>query len=330
MTEAKYDVVGLGNAIVDVISQADDDFLIRESIAKGGMTLIDEERAEALYQTMPSAIESSGGSAANTIAGIGNLGGRGAFVGKVADDLLGKVFEHDIKAQGIAYATPKLAEGSTARCLILVTPDAERSMNTYLGACQELSPADVDEQLIGAAKVTYLEGYLWDPVHAKDAFRKAIKAAKAADRQVALSLSDAFCVERYRDEFLDLIKRGDVDILFANEAEVLALTQKDDFDEAMQSFRHLDMIAALTRGARGSVILRGDEVHLVDAEPVDQVLDTTGAGDLFAAGFLYGLTHERDLYACGKIGGLAAAEIISHYGARPEQKLSELLKSKDY
>ena len=330
MAEAKYDVVGLGNAIVDVISQADDEFLIRESIAKGGMTLIDEGRAEDLYQAMPSAIESSGGSAANTIAGLGSFGGNGAFIGKVADDLLGKIFDHDITAQGIAYSTPKLPEGSTARCLILVTPDAERSMNTYLGACQELAPGDVDADMVAASSITYLEGYLWDPEHAKDAFRKAIKVAKEAGRKVALSLSDSFCVERYRDEFRALIENGDIDILFANEAEILALTEVETFDEAMQKFRHLDMIAALTRGAKGSVILKGDEVHMVDAEPVDQVLDTTGAGDLFAAGFLYGLTKGRDLYNCGQIGGLAAAEIISHYGARPEKSLADLLKAKGY
>ncbi len=325
MTVPSLDVVGIGNAIVDVLSQADEAFLKAQDLAKGSMTLIDGARAEALYAAMGPGVEVSGGSAANTMAGLASLGGKGAFIGKVRNDQLGGIFQHDIRAAGVGFETPIATDGPpTARCLIFVTPDAQRTMNTYLGAAVELVPADLDEAAIGRAKVTYMEGYLWDPPNAKAAFQAAAELAHEAGRKVALSLSDPFCVARHRDSFLELIG-GHVDLLFANEDEICSLFQVEDFDRALQETRGHCEIAALTRSDKGSVVLAEGEVHVVDAEPVDKVVDTTGAGDLYAAGFLYGYTQGKGLYDCGRIGALAAAEVLSHYGARPESALADLV-----
>jgi sugar/nucleoside kinase (ribokinase family) len=325
MSQARHDVVGIGNAIVDVIAHAHDAFLAAEGMAKGGMTLIEADRAESLYARMGPGVEMSGGSAANTMAGIASLGGRAGFIGKVKDDQLGAIFSHDIRAAGVSFQTPAAKSGPpTARCLIFVTPDAQRTMNTYLGASVELGPDDVDEALIASAKVTYLEGYLWDRPRAKDAFRKAAGLAHGAGRKVALTLSDPFCVERHRAEFQELVK-GPVDILFANEAEIRALWQVADFDAALSTTRGLVETAALTRSEKGSVVLAGDRVERVPAEPVAKVVDTTGAGDLYAAGFLFGLTAGRPPAECARIGAIAAAEVISHMGARPERPLQALV-----
>jgi sugar/nucleoside kinase (ribokinase family) len=325
MPNATYDVIGVGNAIVDVLSPADEAFLANHGLAKGMMTLIDADRARALYDAMGPGVEVSGGSAANTLAGLASLGGRGAYIGKVRNDTLGGVFSHDISAIGVDYRTrPATDGGSTARCLIFVTPDAQRTMQTYLGVSVELGPDDIDLGAVEDAQITYLEGYLFDPPEAKKAFVKAAEAAHAAGRKVALTLSDPFCVDRHRAEFLHLIS-GHVDIVFANEAEIGALFEVGDFDSALQKIRGHCEIAALTRSEKGSVIVAGEEVHVVDAAPVSRVVDTTGAGDLYAAGFLFGLTQGRSLRDCGRIGGLAAAEIISHYGARPEVSLRKLL-----
>ena len=325
MTRVDYDVIGIGNAIVDVLSHADDAFLAANGIEKGGMTLIDAARAEALYGRMGSGTEISGGSAANTMAGIASLGGKAAYVGKVRNDQLGEVFAHDIRAAGVHFATPPATSGApTARCLILVTPDAQRSMNTFLGACVDLGPEDVLEADIAAAKITYLEGYLWDPPRAKEAFLNAATLAHAAGRQVSLSLSDAFCVNRYRAEFLELVTKH-VDILFANETEILALFETGSFEEAVKAAKATGTLAVLTRGAAGASVVGRDGVITVPAAPVAKVVDTTGAGDLFAAGFLYGYTNGRSLEASAHIGTIAAAEIISHVGARPEAVLATLL-----
>jgi sugar/nucleoside kinase (ribokinase family) len=289
------------------------------------MTLIDADRASALYRAMGPSVESSGGSAANTIAGVASLGGRGAFIGKVNNDQFGGVFRHDIRASGVAFETPSSDEGPpTARCLIFVTSDAQRTMQTYLGACLELGPEDVDPLVISHAKVTYLEGYLWDPPRAKQAFIKAAEIARNAGHKVALTLSDPFCVDRHRAEFQQLVEKH-VDILFANENEICSLWQTERFDEALQATRGKCEVAALTRSARGSIIVSGDELHVVDAAPVSHVIDTTGAGDLYAAGFLYGYTTGKPPYECARIGALAAAEVISHFGARPQTPLTELL-----
>jgi sugar/nucleoside kinase (ribokinase family) len=325
MTETNIDVVGIGNAIVDVIAHADDAFLAREALVKGTMTLIDAPRAEALYQMMGPAIEASGGSAGNTMAGIASLGGTGAYIGKVRDDFLGQVFRHDITAIGVRFETLAATSGpGTARCLILVTPDGQRTMNTYLGACVELGPADIDPDVIAAAQITYLEGFLFDPPQAQGAFRKAAAIAHAAGRKVALSLSDPFCVGRHRAAFRDLVER-EIDILFANEAEICSLYETADFGAAAAGVRGHIAIAALTRSAAGSVILADGAEHRVAAAPVARVVDTTGAGDLYASGFLYGLTRELALPICGEIGSLCAAEIINHVGARPEVDLSHLV-----
>jgi sugar/nucleoside kinase (ribokinase family) len=327
MANGLLDVVGIGNAIVDVLARADDAFLARHGLDKGAMTLVDADRATALYAAMGSAVEVSGGSAANTIAGVASLGGRAGFIGKVGRDGLGEIFRHDIRAGGVVFETPPAASATpTARCLILVTPDAQRTMSTYLGASVEIEPQDVDTALVGKARVTYLEGYLWDPPAAKAAFLKAAEAAHAAGRKVALSLSDGFCVERHRAEFRQLLGRH-VDILFANEWEIRSLWEVGDFDEALQATRGVCELAVLTRSARGSVILAGEEVHVVDAAPAAQLVDTTGAGDLYAAGFLHGYTRGLPPYDCARIGAIAAAEVISHFGARPETPLSSLLPS---
>ncbi|MCP5080424.1 MAG: adenosine kinase [Alphaproteobacteria bacterium] len=326
MSEPRHNVLGIGNAIVDVISRTTDEFLSSHDIPKGGMNLIDEARAEELYADTGPSIEISGGSAANTIVGVASFGGTGAYVGKVKDDQLGKVFSHDIRASGVTFETALAGEGpSTARSLILVTPDGERTMNTYLGACVQLGPQDLDADLIASAQVTYLEGYLWDPEAAKEAFREAARIARAAGRKVSLTLSDPFCVERHREGFLELVK-GNVDILFANELEIMSLYQVDDFDEAAVKVKADCELAALTRSEKGCVVVSGDHTAHVPAVPVKQVVDTTGAGDMFAAGFLYGVTHGRDLETCGKLGVLAASEIISHVGARPETPFADLAR----
>lgn len=318
------DVVAIGNAIVDVIARIDDAFLEAHGVDRGAMTLIDAERGEALYAAMPPGVEVSGGSAGNTAAGLAALGGRAGYVGKVRDDVLGKVFRHDITAQGVQFETAPAPDGPpTARCLVLVTPDAQRSMNTYLGACVNLTPDDIDPAQIADAQVVYMEGYLWDPPQAKEAFLKAAKIAHETGGKVSLSLSDPFCVDRHRKEFLELV-RHHVDILFANEHEIISLFEVDSFDEALQKVRFEVETAALTRSAQGSVVVHRDEVHVLDAEPTERVIDTTGAGDLYAAGFLYGYTRGRDPATCGRLGGLCAAEIISHIGARPEADLKAM------
>src|SRR6185436_1139710 len=327
MPDLKYDVLGIGNAIVDVIARAEDDFLVKQKMQKGGMALIDEPRAESIYDAMGPAVETSGGSAANTIVGVAGFGARAAFVGKVKDDELGRAFAHDIRAAGVAFDTPPAADGpSTARCYVIVTPDGERTMNTYLGAAQDLHPADVDPAQIAAAAITYLEGYLWDPPHAKEAFRKAATVAHEAGRKVALTLSDAFCVGRYRAEFLDLIKTGTVDLVFANERELLSLYQGADFDGAMQKLRTDARLAAVTRSEKGCVVVSKDSVIEVPAAPIKEFVDATGAGDLFAAGFLFGLARGRDHKTAAQLGALAAAEVIQHIGARPEVSLQDLAK----
>ncbi len=324
MADPTFDVVGIGNAIVDVVANADEAFLAEQGLARGTMTLIDAPRADELYALMGPAIEVSGGSVANSLAGVASLGGRGAFIGKVRDDQLGEIFRHDIRAAGIALDTPPTKVGAaTARSLIFITSDAQRTMATMLGACVELGPEDVDETRIAAAEVTYLEGYLWDKPRAKEAFVKAARVAHGAGRQVALSLSDPFCVERHREEFRHLVE-GHVDILFANEVEVCSLYRAETFDEALQAVRGKCAVAALTRSEKGSVVVAGGDVHLIDAHPVDQVVDTTGAGDLYAAGFLYGYTRGEPPARCARFGGLAAAEVIAHFGARPETPLVEL------
>lgn len=328
MVETTFHVAGIGNAIVDVLVHAEDAKLASLGVEKGVMTLIDAAEAERIYAQLPPGIECSGGSAANTIVGIAALGGKAAYIGKVKDDQLGQVFGHDIRSAGVAFPTGAAKAGpSTARCFVLVTPDAQRTMLTYLGACVELSPDDVDEGVIAGSAVTYLEGYLYDPPLAKQAFLKAADIAHKAGRQVSLSLSDPFCVNRHREAFLDLVS-GHVDILFANEAELGALYQTDDFDAAIRAVRGHCRIAAITRGAKGSVVVTEDEVVAVGADTVSAVVDTTGAGDLYAAGFLYGLTQGRELAQCAVLGGISAGEIISHVGARPERPLAELVAAK--
>jgi sugar/nucleoside kinase (ribokinase family) len=329
MAQTDFDVVGIGNAIVDVLAKADDAFLTGNRLTKGAMTLIDSAKAEVLYAAMGPAIECSGGSAANTMAGIASLGSRGGYIGKVAADQLGDVFRHDIRSVGVTYATPPAKSGpATARCLIFVTPDAQRTMQTYLGACVELGPDDVPDKMIAGAGITYLEGYLWDKPAAKNAFRKAMKVAHEAHRKVALTLSDPFCVERHRTEFRDLVDNH-ADILFANEAEIMSLYETKAIDQALaQLQRHKAKIVVVTRSEKGSVVCHDGNLQAVPAEKVERVVDTTGAGDLFAAGFLHGLTQKMDLRACARIGAIAAAEVISHVGARPETALRTLVKAK--
>lgn len=328
MTEGttSFDVVGLGNAIVDVLSESEDVLLQHLDLAKGTMTLVDEGRMNDLYAAMAAAIESSGGSAANTMAAISGLGGGAAYIGKVKNDQLGEIFRHDIRAAGVAFDSKALDEGpATARCLVFVTPDAQRTMATYLGACVELGPEDVDEAVIKGSKITYMEGYLWDRPKAKEAFLKAAQVAHDAGRQVALSLSDPFCVGRWRNEFLDLID-GHVDIVIANEAEITSLYQVDNFDEAVDEVAQHCRLAALTRSEKGSVIVTSEARHVVPAAPVGKVVDTTGAGDLYAAGLLYGLTHDMPLPEAGRLAGLVAAEVLTRFGARIEHSLVPLVE----
>jgi adenosine kinase len=325
MPATRYDVLGIGNAIVDVIANTEDDFLVAHGMRKGGMTLIDEARARAIYDAMGPAIRASGGSAANTIVGVASLGARAAFVGKVNEDQLGRVFIHDIRAAGVAFHTEPARQGpSTARCYIMVTPDGERTMNTFLGAAQDLKPADIDETAISASTVTYLEGYLWDPPQAKEAFVKAAAIAHKAGRHVALTLSDAFCVDRYRAEFLDLITKRTVDIVFANEKELHSLYETSDFDTAAKALRKDARLGVVTRSEKGCVVLSEKGDIAVPAEPVKKVVDVTGAGDLFAAGFLVGLARGKDHRTAARLGGLCAAEVIQHIGARPAVSLKVL------
>jgi sugar/nucleoside kinase (ribokinase family) len=323
----EHDVVGIGNAIVDIIGRCDDAFLAKHECVKGSMRLVDEPGMLALYDSMGPGTEISGGSVANTMAGVASFGGKAGFIGKTASDQVGDIFGHDIRAAGVTFTTKQAPKGSapTGRCLILVTPDGQRTMNTFLGVSPELDHGEVDEALISSARIVYLEGYLFDRPEAKTAFRQAAAIAAKAGRQVALSLSDSFCVDRHRDEFLALIK-GSVDILFANESEITSLYQTASFDEAARRAAADTKLAALTRSEKGSVILGGGRSIEIPTVPVSKVVDTTGAGDLYAAGFLFGVATGRDLETAGKLGSLAASEIISHIGARPEVKLADLAK----
>lgn len=326
MSGATLDIVAIGNAIVDVIAQAGDDFILREGIAKGSMRLIDTATAEGLYSRMAPGIEASGGSAANTAAGIAALGGRCGFIGQVADDQLGAVFAHDIRALGVCFETPPRAGNPpTARCLILVTPDAQRTMNTYLGASQYLPASALDRELIASAAILYLEGYLWDPDEPRRAMREAIAIARGAGRKVAFTLSDAFCIDRHRADFRALIDEGQIDILFANEAEIASLCETRDFEAAVSTTAPKVPLLVVTRSEKGAIAIENGARHMVAAEPVAKVVDTTGAGDLFAAGFLAGQARGRDVQASLTMGAVAAAEVISHYGARPETDLKALV-----
>jgi sugar/nucleoside kinase (ribokinase family) len=322
---ATYDVVGIGNALVDVIAHAGDDFLGRHELVKGSMTLVETERAVELYRALGSAVEMSGGSAANTMCGVASFGGRAAYVGKVSDDELGRVFGHDLLAVGVTFRPGSMSDGvPTGRCIIVVTPDAQRTMNTFLGASSLMSVPDVDTATVADGKVLYMEGYLYDRDDAKAAFRHAAQAAHSHGRLVSLTLSDSFCVDRHRDDFLSLV-RDEVDLLFGNDDELLSLYQTDSFDEAVAAVRGDCALAAITVGAKGSYIITADDVLHVEAYPVRRVIDTTGAGDLYSAGFLYGYTQGRDLKECGRLGSLAASEVISHVGPRPLTELRTLI-----
>jgi len=326
VTEPTLDIVAIGNAIVDVISREDDSFISRHGLAKGGMQLIDARTAEQLYAAMGTGLESSGGSAANTLAGMAALGSRCGFIGQVADDQLGRVFAHDIRTLGIRYETPMVVDGEpTARCLIMVTPDAQRTMNTFLGASQFLPASALDLAMIRSARLLYLEGYLWDPEQPRAAMRHAIAAARDAGREVAFTLSDAFVIERHRTDFRALIENGLIDILFANEVEIGSLSMENDFDAAVAAVAGKVPVLVVTRSEKGAICVKNGERYEVAAARVAQVLDTTGAGDLFAAGFLAGHVRGRTPLQCLEMGAIAAAEVISHYGARPEADLKELM-----
>ena len=323
MTASRFDVLCIGNAIVDVIARVQEDFVARHGLVKGSMNLIDEARAEELYAAMGQAIEISGGSAGNTAAGVASLGGRAAYFGKVKADQLGAIFRHDMRAQGVSFETAPAEDGpATARSFIMVTPDSERTMNTYLGACVNFTTADVDRKTVEAAQVTYMEGYLWDRPEAKEAFKLAARIARGAGRKTSVTLSDSFCVERHRDSFLDLI-RNDIDIVFANEAEITSLYQTNQFEDAVRAIAGDCPIAVLTRSEKGCVVVNSGEVHASPAHPVPKVVDVTGAGDLFAAGFLHAFTKGKPLADAARLGSAAAAEVISHIGARPEVRLAD-------
>ncbi len=327
MSSAKYDVLGIGNAIFDVLVQTDEQFLAAHDMTKGGMALIDETRAGSIYRDMGPATKMSGGSAANTIVGVAGFGARAAYVGKVKDDEVGRLYVSDIRAAQVAFDTRAASGGPATGCsYILVTPDGERTMNTYLGAAQELTPDDIDEAQIAASSIVYLEGYLWDPKSAKEAFVKAATIAHGAGRQVALTLSDAFCVGRYRDEFVGLMRNGTADLIFANEAELKSLYQTPDFDAALAQLRKDVKLGVVTRSEKGCVVASVDGVIAVPAFPIQKMVDTTGAGDLFAAGFLFGLVRGAGHENAGRLGALAAAEVIQHIGARPQTSLRELAK----
>jgi sugar/nucleoside kinase (ribokinase family) len=320
----QFDVLTIGNAIVDILARCEDAFLSENAIIKGAMNLIDAERAELLYSQMGPAVEASGGSAGNTAAGIASFGGRAAYFGKVAEDQLGGIFQHDIRAQGVHYQTkPEGNHPPTARSMIFVTPDGERSMNTYLGACVELGPEHVEEAVVAEAKVTYFEGYLWDPPRAKEAILECARIAHANGREVSMSLSDPFCVGRYRSEFLELMRSGTVDIVFANRQEALSLYETEDFELALSKLSQDCKLAAVTMSEEGAIIVRGDERFRIPAYAITELVDTTGAGDLFAAGFLFGYTQGRPLEDCGKLGCLAAALVIQQIGPRPMASLKE-------
>ena len=322
---ARFDVTGMGNAIVDVLAHVDDAFIVAHGLNKGAMTLIDADQAESLYAKMPPAIEASGGSAGNTMAGIASLGGTGAYIGKVRNDQLGAVFTHDMRAIGVTFDTPQATSGApTARCLILVTPDAQRTMNTYLGACVELGPEDIDAERIAASRVVYMEGYLYDKPRAKAAFREAARIAHEAGRKVSLTLSDGFCVDRHRAEFKDLVENH-VDILFANSTEIDRLYETQTLDDAVDAVRGKCEVACITRSELGSLVVTADEIIEIPAEPTKRLVDTTGAGDLYAAGVIYGYTRGLDLRMSGRIGSICAAEVISHMGPRPETSLKDLV-----
>lgn len=326
LADADFDVLGIGNALVDVLSTEDDDFIDRLELVKGSMTLIDTDRAELLYAAMGDKTEMSGGSAANTLSGVASFGGRAAYIGRVKDDGLGKAFGHDLNSLGVHFSSPKATDGDpTGRCMIIVTADGERTMNTYLGASATLCADHLDTELIAAAKVTFLEGYLFDRPEAKAAFRAASEAAHAAGRKVSLSLSDSFCVERHQADFLELVAEG-VDILFANEDEITKLYGVDTFDEGVEAVRGVCEIAAVTRGRQGSVVVTKDELVPVEAHQVPKRVDTTGAGDLYAAGFLFGLTQDRSLHECGRLGSIAAAAVIGHMGPRPGLSLAQMIE----
>jgi sugar/nucleoside kinase (ribokinase family) len=321
----EYDVVGIGNALVDVIAHADDGFIARHDLVKGSMTLVDTDRALHLYRALGSAVEMSGGSAANTMCGVASFGGTAAYIGKVSDDELGFVFGHDCRAVGVQFRPGAPAQGvPTGRCIIVVTPDAQRTMNTYLGVSSLLSPSDVDTDTVARGDVLYMEGYLYDRPEAKEAFRLAARVAHENDRLVSLTLSDSFCVDRHRDDFRGLVS-DEVDLLFGNEHELMSLYEVDTMDEALRAVRKDCSLAVITVGAEGCMVVTHDDVLHAPAEPVEQVLDTTGAGDLFAAGFLYGYTRRRSLSDCARLGAIAAAEVISHVGPRPLVELRTLL-----
>jgi adenosine kinase len=325
MADAKYDVLGIGNAIFDVLVKTDEKFLADHGMTKGSMALIDEARAAAIYRDMGPATTMSGGSAANTIVGLASFGARAAYVGKVKQDEVGQLYTHDIRAAGVAFDTKAAADGPATGCsYILVTGDGERTMNTFLGAAQNLLPADIDPAEIAAARIVYLEGYLWDPRDAKDAFVKASTIAHGAGRQVALTLSDAFCVDRYRDEFIELMRKGTVDLVFANESELHSLYGTSDFDTALKALRSDVKLGVVTRSEKGCVVVSHEGVVAVPASPINELVDTTGAGDLFAAGFLFGLVRDAGYENAGRLGALAAAEVIQHIGARPKVSLKEL------
>jgi len=323
--DADFDVLGIGNALVDVLSQEDDDFVDRLGMVKGSMTLIDTDRAEEIYAAMGDRTEASGGSAANTLSGVASFGGRAAYIGRVKDDGLGTAFSHDLNSLGVHFSSIKATEGDpTGRCMIIVTPDGERTLNTYLGASANLCADHLDMDLIASAKVTFLEGYLFDRSEAKDAFRTAAAAAHDAGRKVSLTLSDSFCVERHRDDFLELVAEG-VDILFANTDEITELYGVDSFDEGVEAVRGVCEIAAITKGKHGSVVVTKDDLVSVEAHQVPKRVDTTGAGDLYAAGFLFGLTQDRPLLECGRLGSIAAAAVIGHIGPRPGMSLAQMI-----
>ena len=322
------DVVGIGNAMVDILTNADEGFLAAHNLTKGAMTLVDADQGASIYQAMGPTVEMSGGSVGNTMAGLASLGGTGSYIGKVRNDQLGGTFQQSLQSLGIDFSTQPAVDGSpTARCLVVVTPDGQRSMATYLGACTELGPEDIDADTIRSHSITYLEGYLWDAPQAMEAMVTAAQLARDAGRRVALTLSDSFCVDRHRDSFKELI-REHIDILFANEDEIVSLYQVGDVHQAVELIRRDCPLTAVTRSEKGSIIAAGDETHTIDIVPVERVVDSTGAGDLYAAGFLYGITHGYDLASSGRIGAIAAAEIISHVGARPEAGLQELVRER--
>ncbi|MEM5581611.1 MULTISPECIES: adenosine kinase [unclassified Roseibium] len=325
MTETRFDALCIGNAICDVFAHVEEDFLLQENLIKGSMRLIETDEAVRLFDKMGQTVRISGGSAGNTAAGIASLGGRPAYFGKVAEDELGDAYYHDMNGTGVYFNTPRLREWKpTARSMILITPDGERTMNTYLGACTEFSPVDVDEDVVAAAAVTYMEGYLWDPEEAKKAFLKAAEIAHANERKVAITLSDSFCVDRYRSEFQSLLTDGVVDLLFANEHELKALYETSDLETAVSAARETGVLTALTLGKEGAMVFNGEETSTVPANDVDNVVDLTGAGDLFASGFLFGLARGYALQDAAELGCLCAASVISHVGARPERPLKNL------